>query len=207
MGQTIDSVTCGDDYTDAASIVDVWNSPGGGFLVTTNDVYMELQYGTLGLNSWTDPVHIAVADVGANGTFGPGTIGCRFRNYTPGKNAVVTANLSFNSEPVFQIQQTASTAPTTTSSMITGQIPATGTTPTAGSGFTYTHTNGTGVYVFMFNTPFGNTPTVLATALRGGSFIVATLSSISATGFTVTMVNPGVANGDEAFNFVAFTTV
>ena len=38
--------------------------------------------------------------------------------------------------------------------MVTGIIPAAGTTPTAGTGFTYTHVNGSGVYVFTLATAF-----------------------------------------------------
>lgn len=80
---------------------------------------------------------------------------------------------------------------------VTGLIPAAGTTPTAGSGFTYTHTNGTGVYVITFTTAFvGFAPVISAQTSQGGTGIV---SGASTSGFTMTI--SGAA--DAVWNFRA----
>lgn len=91
--------TCGNDYTSAATLSEVWRSNGGSFVVTVNDVFMELQYGNLGQTYWTDEVHVPVG----NGILSPGTVGVRFRNWTSGKNATITAVLASEVEPSFAI--------------------------------------------------------------------------------------------------------
>lgn len=87
------------------------------------------------------------------------------------------------------------------SSRITGVIPAAGTTPSLGTGFTYTHTNSTGIYVFSFTTSFAAVPTVLITPLQDSAFFSAT--SVSVSGFHAN----AHGGSDSAFNFVAVETV
>lgn len=64
--------------------------------------------------------------------------------------------------------------------MITGIIPATGNTPTAGTGFTYTHTNGTGSYVFTYSTPFSAVPDLQVTCVNGSAFFYPIITAQSA---------------------------
>ena len=92
--------------------------------------------------------------------------------------------------------------------IITGIIPATGTTPTAGTGFTYTHTDTTGVYVFSFTgSPYSATPIVVASP--AGSQRILIVSNVSSSGFTVSaqaLSGPGTPS-DSAFAFVVNPTL
>lgn len=72
-----------------------------------------------------------------------------------------------------------------TGSEVTGVIPASGTTPTAGTGFTYTHTGGTGTYVFTFTPALSGPPCVNVQVTDGSTAI--SLTAVSATGFSVAM--------------------
>lgn len=93
--EILDSVACGDGYTAAATIEDVWNSNGGYFVVTGNDVFMELQYGSLGQTYYTDEVHVPVG----NGILAKGTLGIKFRNYKAGSIATISVGISEGPEP------------------------------------------------------------------------------------------------------------
>jgi hypothetical protein len=87
--------------------------------------------------------------------------------------------------------------------VLEGVIPATGTTPTAGTGFTYTHTNGTGVYVFTFSVAFSAVPAVVVTINAAmGTLVFPSTSSVGTTGFTVNTYNNGGAGTDAAFHFL-----
>ncbi len=97
--QIIDSVVCGDDFTDAASIRNVYKSNGGYIAIGGQDVYAQLQYGVQGQEVWTPSVHLPVG----NGTLDKGTLGIRFRNYKAGSAATVSAGLSGPKEPQITI--------------------------------------------------------------------------------------------------------
>jgi hypothetical protein len=96
-------------------------------------------------------------------------------------------------------------APVATSD-VKGIIPAAGTTPTGGSGFTYTHTNGTGLYVFTFATAFQATPDIQLSFAANpvtASVDVINSESASATGFTVRTQDRSGTARDVAFSFTA----
>lgn len=95
----LDSVSCGDDYTTAATIEDVFGSNGGYFVVNGNDVFIQLQYGIFGLSAWTREVHVPVG----NGILQRHTAGVRFRNYKAGAVAVISAALSEEVEPAIAL--------------------------------------------------------------------------------------------------------
>lgn len=96
MPNPLNNVTCGDDYTDAATISDVWNSNGGWYSINANSVYAQLQYGTLGEPFWTQEQLLAV---GSSGGLGSDCIGIRFRNAVAGQNATVGGAIAQGDEP------------------------------------------------------------------------------------------------------------
>ena len=85
--KNIDSVSCSDQFSDAASIQFFYNggsgnpNSGGYFAVAANDVYCALAFGQQGHEQWTNETHVPVG----NGILFPGTIGVRFRNYLAGR--------------------------------------------------------------------------------------------------------------------------
>jgi hypothetical protein len=84
---SISRVTCGDDYTKAATLRDVWTAAGGWLTVATNSAILQLQYGHSGDDLWTDEQQL---DPGAFATLPPTyCTGARFRNAVAGQNAVV----------------------------------------------------------------------------------------------------------------------
>lgn len=89
-------------------------------------------------------------------------------------------------------------------SWLTGIIPSTGTTPTAGSGFTYTHTAASGIYVFTFATAMSSTPIVLTqlNAAVGTNNILAHVTGVLTTGFTVSWVSTAGGAVDVPFSFI-----
>lgn len=137
--------------------------------------------------------------------------GVKFRSAVAGSPAVIVAERDFQTDIIIESGNVsaASISPTGqtggTGSMITGIIPAAGTIPTAGTGFTYTHA-ATGVYVFTFNTAYAATPVILAVmADLGIGFL--TITAQSATGFTVKTFNQSAVVADRAFNFTAQAVV
>lgn len=198
-------VNCADDYSNAATIEGVSASNGGWFNVSGNDAFVELEYGPPGQRQWKTEELVPVGTAGGNGVIAPGTTGIRFRNAVAGSVAVVSAGIATHDEPPLTLQASGQAA-STKSSVITGIIPAAGTTPTAGTGFTYTHTNGTGIYVFTFTTAFVARPVILCTA-NEAALLFFQVSAISASGFTVTITNSVGATNDHAFNFTAQAVV
>lgn len=101
MPQTISSVTCADSYTEAATIGPVYESNGGYFIITGQDVFMQLGYQQGGTRDyiWTPEVHVPLG----NGVFYKGTVSARFRNYTSGSNATVSGALYYKTQPLFTI--------------------------------------------------------------------------------------------------------
>lgn len=208
--RVLNSVSCGDNYTDAATIVPVFNSNGGTFNVTSADAFMQLAYiPDLGDNpksqnwAWTQEFRVPVGNTGAVGSLQPGTVGVRFRNYVAGSVATIGATLAGPLEPSILVSSSGISANTVTGT-VTGIIPAAGTTPTSGTGFTYTHTNGTGVYVFTFSTPFAATPLVLLTIgpEAGIATRIAVVTASATTGFTVE-TGAGNSAADHPFMFTA----
>lgn len=201
MPNPISGVACGDSYTDAATIGPLtMGSNGGYFIISGQDVFMQLGYKEQGRGvsdiQWMPESHVPLG----NGVFYKGTYAARFRNFVAGSVATVSGGLSTPTQPIFTIAA-GGVASGTTPNMITGIIPATGTTPTAGSGFTYTHTNGTGLYTFTFTTPFGSIADVQLTGI-GGSINPNLTSVPTTTGF---VVSTGAA--DHPFTFLAVPTV
>lgn len=196
----IDGATTGADWTDACTIQDVWQSDGGYAIVAGNDVYMSIQYGPPNQGHWSIPRHVGLG----NWTLDAKATGVRFKDYVSGSHGTVSADVFTATEPTFSGTASGQATPAS-SSMITGIIPAAGTTPTAGSGFTYTHTNGTGVYVFTFTNPFANPPDVQATtASPRATNAVCSVTGVTANGFTVnTWVASTAVATDIGFSFLA----
>ena len=96
MPNPLNNVTCGDDYTDAATISDVWNTGGGWFVVSNASVFCELQYGVRGEWYWTLE---QILGEGASGSVGNDCTGIRFRNAVSGQNAVVSGAIANGDEP------------------------------------------------------------------------------------------------------------
>lgn len=90
--------------------------------------------------------------------------------------------------------------------IVRGKIPASGTTPDSGEGFTYTHSNTSGTYALTFNPAFADAPSVVAsmgTGILGNTGV--TTSGISTSGVTFTTFSNFSAQtaGDEGFCFIA----
>lgn len=100
------NVACGDDYTDAASILGVIDSSGGYFNVSGADVFMKLQWGPSGQAKQTDEVHVPVG----GGVLAAKTSGVLFRNFVAGSVATVSAALAEKTEPAIQIAATGQSA-------------------------------------------------------------------------------------------------
>lgn len=92
------AVACGDDYTPAATITDVFQSSGGIFQVQDQPAKYRLQFqrgGQQGSDYWTRE-----RTIGAGGGSIPrGATGIQFRNATPGVVATVSAQLALQDEP------------------------------------------------------------------------------------------------------------
>lgn len=205
MPNPISAVACADSYTDAATIGPLtMGSNGGYFTIATNDVFMQLGYKEQGRGvseiRWMDEAHVPVG----NGVFFKGTYAARFRNFAAGSVATVSGGLATPTQPLFTIA--AGGVAGRNSGMVTGIIPAAGTTPTGGTGFTYTHTNGTGIYVITFTTVLAALPTITL-ALNTANARLISYKSPSAAGFTVQITGTGGSAQDEAFSFVATATV
>lgn len=95
MATEFTSVTCGNDYTNAATIRDVFESGGGVFEVDNHAAIYKLQYGGLGADYWTDEATIGTG----GGSIPPGVTGIAFRNATAGQNAVVSALIRNRAQP------------------------------------------------------------------------------------------------------------
>ena len=177
--RVLDSILCGNDYTVAASVQDVYNSNGGYFVIQNNDTYMRMQYGTLGNTTWTQEVHVPVG----NGILQPGTLGVQFRNYTAGSVATVSVSLSNQTEPALALTAggQAGTPVVSLINGVTGSVSPTGTV-VSGSGWSATNP-GAGQYVVTFSPALTAVPIVVATAYNGNSFIVDLPAPATAAGF------------------------
>ena len=91
----ISGVACGTDFTDAATLKDVFLSGGGAFQVDGNPAKYQLQYGGLGVDYWTDDATIGTG----GGTIPPGATGVRFKNATAGLVATVSALIRPKTQP------------------------------------------------------------------------------------------------------------
>lgn len=117
---TLDSVACtdtmpSDGQAGGAQLIAQNGSNGGFFSVAANDVYASLGFlQAKGLSiTWTPEVHVGIG----NGVLQRGTYGIRFRNYTPGAVAIVSAGLSEPAEPSLQLTAGGLSTPTSTSVM------------------------------------------------------------------------------------------
>ena len=82
-----------------AQLGPIFDSAGGYYNVTGAAVYAQYAYGKYGEFYWTDPVPIPVGPA----ILAAGTVGVRFKNYTPGSPATVSGALSEHGEPAVQI--------------------------------------------------------------------------------------------------------
>lgn len=202
MPNPIKSAVCGDGYTAACRIEDVFKSNGGSFDIEGAGALYQLQYGTRGDTHWTEE---AEARTGA-GFILPGTTGIQFRNAVAGQNATVSAVIAPPAQPFAQIfaSSSAATAPGTS---LTGIIASNGTT-TAGAGFTSART-GAGVYVITFTTPFAAPPVVVPCAFitAGTERLIDLAAAPTAAGFTVHTLNAAGAPTDADWNFIVTAVV
>lgn len=99
MDNPFSDVVCGDDYTQAATIQDVFDSKGGYAIISGADAFMRRQYGSLGENYWTDEVHVSQGNV----ELFAGTIGVQFRNFIAGVPATVSAEITHKPWPGFSL--------------------------------------------------------------------------------------------------------
>lgn len=245
--KVLDSVTTSDDYTDAATIANIWPSNGGSLSVFTEAVYLSTQSGDPSLEQWSPDIPI---DPATGLSLPAGTTGVKFKSYkkgtpatvtawiagkydaapsggTPGKLTVTNMNFDHNGTLIgnegtadfvdatgilWTIADNAGASKVTVQAkpnLITGIIPAAGTTPTAGTGFTYTHVDTSGSYTFTFTNPFAGAPTIICQLGPGtlGSGYEINVTAASASGFTAfvdTGSGPGV---DHAFMFIAMMTL
>jgi hypothetical protein len=124
----LDSVTCADTFpqdgqTGGAQIVAQNGSNGGYFTVTGNDAYVQLGYSPDGHGvfvEWTPAVHVGTG----NGILAAGTRGIRFRNYTAGSVATVSAGLSEPAEPALQLTSAGVTSSAATVVNLATSLPA-----------------------------------------------------------------------------------
>lgn len=117
---TLDNIACtdtmpADGSSGGAQLIAANGSNGGFFSVTANDAYVSLGFKQAdGLTiAWTPEVHVSAG----NGILQRGTYGIRFRNYTAGSVAIVSAGLSEPAEPALQLTAGGISTPTSTSVM------------------------------------------------------------------------------------------
>lgn len=122
MPNPLNNANCSDQYTDAASVQNVWNSRGGGFSVGGNSVYMQLQYGHLGMSYWTAE---QLLGAGSSGSLATNCIGVRFRNAFVGSVATASAQIAQGNEPAVSL--TVPGATSTVSYTVVGQGQTNGT--------------------------------------------------------------------------------
>lgn len=92
---------------------------------------------------------------------------------------------------------------TTSLGIIRGLLPAAGTTPTSGEGFSYTHTGSSAVYVVSFTISFSDTPACLCNpAPAGVSALLCNTCGISAGGVSFCTFNAAAQQTDIPFSFV-----
>lgn len=201
----LDNVAVADAYAAGATIQDLYSGRTLVFLVANASAYMQIQRPTqqgAGGGQWSSEFLVNPSTGGFQGV-----IGVRFRNAVAGSVARVIAQIWEISDP----QPTGgtpfpgvllSTGAVVASDVITGIIPAAGTTPTAGTGFTYTHTNGTGIYVFTLTTALAAAPVVLAMSTDPAHKGIMSAENVTAGGFTInSLENSFGTPADQAFNF------
>lgn len=89
MPAEITDVACGDDYTDAATIAGKYPCAVGFYVVADAPVFAEIETGPHGMGAFGREFKVSPGQ----GTIYPGATGIRFRNYTAGSAATVTAVL------------------------------------------------------------------------------------------------------------------
>lgn len=87
MANPMNNVTTANDYADAATISEVYNSQGGAFVIANAAVYYQVQYGALGQAFWTDELF----SMPMIGQLEEGTLGIRFRSAVSAAPAQVSA--------------------------------------------------------------------------------------------------------------------
>lgn len=195
MAQEIVSIACGDDFTNAATILDVFDSGGGAFQVSGNAAKYILQYGNRGDNFFTDEATIGLG----GGIIPPGVTGVRFRNAVASSVAVVSALIRHKAQPHLALSFPA----LATGGMITGSVDAAGNI-VAGTGFTVVH-NGAGDFSINFTTPFAAAPAVVFHPLQtlAGGVFHSQSNAPTVTQARVILKSAAGAGADLPFNFIA----
>lgn len=122
------NATVGDSYTTAATISDVWQSRGGWFVVSTNGVVMQYQYGSLGSSYWGDELQLGA---GSSGSLPSSATGIRFKNATAGATATVSGQIAYGEQPLLDLTFPGVSASASTYNIIgQGQTNGTHGTPT-----------------------------------------------------------------------------
>lgn len=193
-----DSQTTGVNYSAACTIEGVWQGNGGFYTVAGADAYAQLQWGIQGGGEWTQEVHVPVG----NGTMFPGTSGIRFRTYTTGSPATVSASIAPPRQPTLNIGSPGVVTPTMGQvDGITGSVSAAGAI-VLGSGFTVTK-GAVGIYTLNFTTAFAAAPILLLT-LTSTAGLIAYASPVPNTASAGVIIrDSGFNNVDCAFDFLA----
>lgn len=123
--QSLTNEACGNDYTPAAELADVWNGRGGWFAVKANAAVYKLEYGDAPGN-WSDEAQL---DPGAFLNLPDDCVGIAARNATPGAVAVVSAAIAEGDEPVPSIAALG----TPTSLFVPSEVSSRTTSGTAGT--------------------------------------------------------------------------
>lgn len=194
--QQIDSVATSNDFTNAATIQEVWRSSGGYFIVSDADVYMALQYGNLGSTEWTNPVHVPTG----NGILNEGTIGVKFKSYTPNLAATVSAALSAQAEPTFAIGSGGQTG-NDNSTLIQGVVTGGGTIA-HGTGFSCARSSA-GVYQLGWTIPFPNYSFAIPITVAPPALLIPYIPAGSGSGITLVFKDLTGTLTDTIFGFIA----
>lgn len=96
MAGILKNVACGDGYTDAATLRDIWTAKGGSFRTANALTFYQVQYGHQGEDHWTPeiPLDPTIGEIHERAT------GIRFRNLTAGTIATVSAYIAEGNEPI-----------------------------------------------------------------------------------------------------------
>ncbi len=196
MPNPLNTVACGDNYTDAATIKDVFQSGGGAFQIQNQPVFFKCQYGGQGVDAWTEEQQLGVG----GGPVPPNVTGVAFRNAVAGKTATVSAFIVPKGQPSLSLAFPGAVA----SALIKGQVNSDGSIHNSDGSFSVVK-SGAGQYDITFTTAFAVAPTVVASPVITGQPTRAAIIDAFAltTGVRIMTSTPTVGFADTAFNFIA----
>lgn len=152
MANPLNNVTVGDDYSDPATISEIWGGRGGSFLVKNAAVVVSMQYGRLGESFWTSDQRLEPG----GGQIEAGVVGIKFKNAASGQTASVDASIAPPGQPIIGLGFQGTAA----STLLTGSFNAAGAIG-QGTGFTVTPLGG-GAYQVNFVVAFNAAPAIVA---------------------------------------------